>query len=171
MNRSTVAAGLVLAATLVAGCSALTGTLPGGEIMPLSGGDPVPLNPVEGDVVITGTVIDPAGRAVADAVVLVVMEPPMEITAELEVGDVLPQTELLGVTTGADGSFAIRLGRDPRILETAGRGGFVNLTLTAFERWPADDPGRMGVAALPITVTSQGYGGPPPRITIELIEG
>jgi hypothetical protein len=172
MGRSPAGLALVVLVVTSAACSTLTGTLAGGRIVPLSGGEPVPLNPMDGQVVATGTVLDPEGRGVPDAVVFVVLDPPAEITAELEVGDAIPQTDLLAVTTGPDGSFTIRLGRDPRIAETAeAEGGFVNLTLTTLERWPSDSPGRMGFWGFPLTVTDAGFEDLPAPITINLMGG
>lgn len=84
----------------------------------------------------------------------------------------MTEPTICGFTTGADGSFQLRLGADERIQKVAAEnGGFVNLSIQAFVTWPVSNAAdlQFGVSGFALGVTLQGYEDPPPDIVIDIM--
>lgn len=163
--RAAGMAGLVL---LVAACTTVTGILQGGSVASPLDGAPIPLNPTDGTIIASGRVVDETGAPMADVSVFVLLEPTSEVMAKVGVGDRVPQIALVGVTSGPDGRFTIRLARTQPIVAAGTADGFVNLSLMALEHWPSQANDRMGRSGFPLTVTAAGFDQLPPELTITL---
>jgi hypothetical protein len=171
MRRSRLAGFVMPLLVLVTagGCSEVTSLFPGGTIVSPQGGDPIPLNATNGQVVMTGTVMDSTGRPASGAYVFLVMQPTSDEMGAMKVGDTLHETPITAVTTAPDGSFSISLGRDDRIASSAAtNGGYVNFMVYAWATMPVGSATGMGMWGVPLKMTAAGYEELPGPFTITL---